>query len=318
MNRNRLKITVCRYATTAGLILLLAGCATVDPHPFRQYAAAVKEAGDGLDKVLGKDMEWSRDRYIENVLDGSVNLANTALLDRKSPFTVSFPETGGVTLKPTFFLLQDARVTLSSLNEAMEKYVTVLGMLAGSEVLNPQTFDAMAKDTDAGLNSVIKKLGAQVPGTVVPLFSVGSIEVAQLIIDGKKHDALVKIMTETQAAIDEYCKKCLTMLLILDESLATDYGVKALALEGAFSRIVPEKRSTDVKARTAVEHLIQLDSDYLALVHALKTAKNVYETLPEGHRELLKSVEKTPVGFEAIKNLYEEGKRLKSIYDKLE
>jgi len=33
---------------------------------------------------------------------------------------------------------------------------------------------------------------------------------------------------------------------------------------------------------------------------------------------LLKSVEKKSAGFEAIKNLYEEGKRLKSIYDKLE
>ena len=67
----------------------------------------------------------------------------------------------------------------------------------------------------------------------------------------------------------------------------------------------------------AVEHLLQLNSDYLALVHALKSAKKVYEVLPQGHRELLKSVQKQPTGFEAIKNLYEEGKRLKSIYDEL-
>src|ERR1035437_208364 len=112
MNCNQLKNRVCISVITVGLTTILAGCATVDPHPFQQDAAAVKEAGDGLDKVLVQDIDWSRDKYIENVLDGSVNLGHTAILDRKSPFTVSFPETDGATVTPTFYKLQDARVTL--------------------------------------------------------------------------------------------------------------------------------------------------------------------------------------------------------------
>jgi hypothetical protein len=317
MNHGPLKNRVCLLAITAGLAILLAGCATVDPHPFQQYAAAVKEAGDGLDKVLVQDIDWSRDKYIENVLDGSVNLAHTAILDRKSAFTVSFPESGGVTVKPTFYQLQDARVTLLNLNEATEKYINLLGTLAGSTTLNPKTFDAMAKETDASLNSIIKKLDAQVPGNAVHLFSVGSAEIARLIIEDKRRDALVKVLTESQAGIDDYCLRCLKLLMILDESLATDYSAKAMVLEGNFSKISLEKRAVDPKARSAVEHLLQLNSDYLALVHALKSAKNIYDALPQGHRELLKSVQKQPTGFEAIKSLYEEGKRLKSIYDEL-
>jgi hypothetical protein len=317
MNHRPLKNWICILVITLGLEILLAGCATVDPHPFQQYAAAVKEAGDGLDKVLAQDIDWSRDKYIENVLDGSVNLAHTAILGRKTSFTVSFPETGGMTVKPTFYQLQDARVTLLNLNEATEKYIKLLGSLAGSDTLNPKTFDAMAKETDASLNSIIKKLDAQVPGNAVHLFSVGSAEIARLIIENKRHDALVKVLTESQASIDDYCHKCLTLLMILDESLATDYSAKAMVLEGNFSKISLEKRAVDPKARSAVEHLLQLNSDYLVLVQALKSAKNIYEALPQGHRELLKSVQKQPTGFEAIKSLYEEGKRLKSIYDEL-
>jgi hypothetical protein len=105
--------------------------------------------------------------------------------------------------------------------------------------------------------------------------------------------------------------------MILDESLATDYSAKAMVLEGNFSKIPLGKRAADPKARATVVQLLQLNSDYLALVHALKSAKKVYEALPQGHRELLKSVQKEPTGFEAIKDLYEEGKNLKSIYDEL-
>ena len=315
MNHGPLKSLICTWVITIGLGILLAGCATVDPHPFQQYDAAMKEAGDGLDKVLIQDIDWSRDKYIENVLDGSVNLAHTAILDRKKPFTVSFPEAGGVIVKPTFYRLQDARVTLLNLNEATENYINLVGTLAGSDTLNPKTFDAMAKDTDASVNSIIKKLDAQVPGNAVRLFSVGSVEVARLIIENKRHDALVRVLTESQASIDDYCLKCLKLLMILDESLATDYSAKAMVLEGNFSKISLEKRAVDPKARSAVEHLLELNNDYLALVQALKSANNVYGALPQGHRELLKSVQKQPTEFEAIKSLYEEGKRLKSIYD---
>jgi hypothetical protein len=208
-------------------------------------------------------------------------------------------------------------VTLLNLNEATEKYINLLSVLAGSDTVNPKTFDAMANDTDASLNSITKKLNAQVPGDAVHVFSISSAEIARLIIEDKRHDALVKVLAESQAGIDGYCQKCLTLLMILDQSLATDYTTKATALESNFSKFTPEKRVSDPKARATVEHLLQLNSDYLALVHALKSAKNVYEVLPQGHRELLKSVQKEPTGFEAIKKLYEEGKRLKNIFDEL-
>ena len=317
MNHRPMKSWIYIPVISIGLAILFAGCATVDPHPFQQYAAAVKEAGDGLDKVLVQDIDWSRDKYIVSVLDGSVSLGHTAILDRRGPFTVTFPETNGQTNQPTFYLLQDVRVTLLNLNEASEKYINLLAVLAGSDTVNQNKFDAMAKDTDASLNSIIKKLDAQVPGNAIHVFSVGSAEIAGLIIENKRHDALVKVLIESQAGIDGYSQKCLTLLRILDQSLASDYNTKANALEASFSRIPAEKRANDSKARAAVEQLLKLNSDYLALVHALNSAKNVYEALPQGHRELLRSVQNQPTGFDAIRNIYEEGKHLKSIYDEL-
>jgi hypothetical protein len=301
----------------AVMIFLLAGCVAPDPRPFQQYAAAVKQAGDGLDQILVQDIGWSRDKYITNLLEGSVTLRDTAILDRKAPFSVTFPVVGGVTTQPTFYKLQDIRITLLALNDATEKYISVLVTLAGSDFVNPATFDAIAKDADASLNSVNKQLNAQVPGMAIHVFSLSGAEIGRLIIEHKRHDALVKVLTDSQVGIDGYCERCVRLLTILDQSLATDYSAKADALEGVFSTTPKANRATDPKARAAVEQLLQLNSDYLALVHSLQSAKKIYGALPQGHGELLKSVQKQPTGFEAIKGIYEEGMHLKSIYDEL-
>ena len=302
---------------TACLTVIFAGCASPDPRPFQQYAAAVKQAGDGLDQVLVQDIGWSRDKYIDSLLDGSMTLQRSAFLDRSSPFTVSFPSTDGVINQPTFYKLQDVRVTLQNLNEATEKYVSILATLAGSDLVDPAAFDAMAKSTDSSLNSIAKQLDARVSGNAIHVFSVGSAEIARLVVEQKRRDALEKIITQSQAGIDGYCQKCLSLLLILDQSLANDYSAKAALLEGEFHKISNGKPTSDPQARAVVEQFLQLNSDYLALIDSLKSAKRIYEALPEGHRELLKSIRKQPTGFEAINALYEEGVRLKGVYNEL-
>lgn len=321
MNSNKIKNLamgkICMQAFGAGLMILLAGCASPDPRPFQQYAAAVKEAGDGLDNALAQDINWSREKYINSVLDGSTSLEKTALLDESSPFTVTFPASGNVVNQPTFYKLQDVRVTLLGLNDATEKYVNVATVLAGSDLVNPDAFESMAKDADASLNSITRQLDAQVPGNAIHLFSVGSAEIARLVIEQKRKAALEQVLMDSQAGIDGYCQKCLSLLRILDQSLLHDYSIKSAALEDEYHKISKGQPTQDPNARACVEELLQLNSDYLALVDSLKSAKKIYETLPEGHRELLKSVQKQPTGFEAIGGIYEEGKRLERIYGEL-
>jgi|SRR6266404_2382533 len=304
-------------------VFFLAGCTAPDQKPFQQYSTAVKDAGDSLDKVLVEETNWSRDDYIGTVLKGSVALEKTALLDSKpGQFTVLFPANGQN--QPTFYQLQDVRVTLLSLNQATGKYVNVLSTLAGKDLVNPDTFETIAKDTDNSMNSIAKKIGVQGAEQGIHIFSVGSAEVMRLLIEHRRRAALEKILVDSQPAIDEYCAKCVSLLSALDKSLSIDYNAKAQALETEFRKVRNDEGGKDKdltgsnKARTIVEEHLQLNSDYLALVHSLKSAKEVYTKLPQGHRELLQSVRKQATGFEAIRDLSEEGKRLKTIYDELQ
>jgi|GEM_PF-3396647 len=303
-------------------VILLAGCAAPDEKPFQQYSTAVKDAGDSLDKVLVEETNWSRDEYIEKVLKGTVKLQDTALLDNKAgQFTVVFPSAGRN--QPTFYKLQDVRVTLLNLNQATSKYVSVLSTLASKDLVNPDTFETIAKDTDNSLNSIAKKINVQGAEQGIRIFSVGSTEVMRLIIEHRRRAALEKILVDSQPAIDDYCRNCVLLLKDLDHSLSVDYNSKAQDLEIKFSDMKAKAKSGEdllenAGARAVVEEHLQLNNDYLALVHSLKSAKEVYAKLPQGHRELLQSVRKKATGFEAIQALAEEGKHLKTIYDELQ
>jgi hypothetical protein len=301
--------------TAVALALSLAGCASPDPQPFQRYAAAVKEAGDGVDHVLAQDIGWSRELYINGVLAGSVRLRDTALLDETAPFTVSFPSRGKTSDEPTFYRLQEARATLTGLNDATEKYLNVLTVLSGKDVVDPKAFETLAVDSDASLNSMASRLDAQVPGSAIHIFSVGGAEIARLVVEKKREAALERILIESQPCIDDYCKKCGSLLVILDQSLASDYTVKSSALEERYHEISNGKPTRDPAARAVVEELLQLNSDYIGLVDSLKSARKVYEAMPRGHLELLKSVKRQPAAFEAINDINAAGKRLETIYN---
>lgn len=307
-----------RLACAVGATSFLFGCVDPpNPQAFQQYATAVQTAGDSVDQALLQDASWSQDRYINSVLDGSVSLPHTAILVRRAPYTALFPNSDGTTNVPTFYQLQNARVTLLQLNGGIEKYVDLLAQLAGNETINTNTFETMAKETDANLNSLATTLNAKAPGGSIALFSIGSAEILDLVIENKRQEALVHLLTVNQPAVDSYCNSCLKLLGILDGALFTEYRAKALAIDDAFAAIPKGQRTSDPKALQAVQQLLQLNSNYLALLQTLKSTRSVYETLPQGHRELLDSLQKKETTFAAIESLYQKGQQLNTVYTEL-
>jgi hypothetical protein len=333
------------YATIGSgvMALLLINCSAPDQHPFEQYSAAVKKADVSLGAALDQGTSWSRDDYIRSVLEGRIMLSHSAVLQEKRQFAVSFPDSSGG--EPIFHQLQDCRVKLLNASAASEKYIDLLVKLAGKDLINADTFQAIATDTDASLNSIAKTLQLKVGTQAIPIFATASSEAMRLLIEHRRRAALVTVLKNNQSAIDAYSALCVALVNALDHSVSEDYRRKAIALVDSFDDIkkqarssasstdeaqrsgptpTPDKQSSQVnlvnneEAKTVVEQLLQLDADYLALVASLKSATQIYQKLPDGHRELLKSVQKQSTAFAAIKDIAEEGERLKSIYDALQ
>lgn len=318
------------------VLLFLAACAAPDPHPFTQYSTAIKKADTSLVSSLDQAISWSRDDYIRDVLKGKTKLSQTAVLQETEQFKLSFPTSTG----PIFQEFQQNRALLLTASAATEKYVDTLVTLAGTDLISANTFQSIAQDTDTSLNSIAKTIHLKVPDQAIPIFATASSEVMNLMIQNRRRAALVKVLEMNQQAIQRYCNLCAGLLAYIDQSVSRDYRNQATALVLSFDELKNPARATsgsgdkaapktdetlptidlteNAKARAIVEQLLQLNTDYRALIESLQSATKVYAKLPDGHRELLQSVRKQSTGFAAIKDIAQEGERLKNIYDALQ
>lgn len=324
----------------ANLLMFLAGCAAPDSHPFTQYSAAVKKADTGLVASLDQATAWSRDDYIDSVLKGDTKLSDTAVLQEKEQFKLSFRSPNG----PIFQQFQANRALLIAASAATEKYLDALVTLAGTDLISSNTFQTIAQDTDTSLNSIAKTIHAKLPDQAIPIFATASSEVMYLLIQHRRRAALLKVLETNQPAIEKYSNLCASLLAYIDQSVSTDYHNQATALVNAFDDVrdsakrsssdatekpgsvppkpgkspVPVDLTDNAKAKAIVAQLLQLNTDYRTLIGSLQSATKVYEKLPDGHRELLQSVRKQSTGFAAVTDIAQEGERLKSIYDVLQ
>jgi hypothetical protein len=315
------------------LVFVLGACAAPDPHPFTQYSTAVKKADTGLVASLDQATSWSRDDYVDKVLKGRTKLSDTAVLQEKEQFRLSFASSNG----PIFQQFQQNRALLVTASAATEKYIDTLVTLAGTDLISSDTFQSIAQETDTSLNSIAKTIHAKVPDAAIPIFSTASSEVINLLIQHRRRAALLRVLETNQPAIEKYSNLCASLLTYIDQSVSRDYRNQATALVNAFDDVrdsskqssssatekpveppAPVDLTDNAKAKAIVEQLLQLNTDYRALIASLQSATKVYEKLPDGHRELLQSVRKQSTGFPAIKDIAQEGERLKSIYDGLQ
>jgi hypothetical protein len=322
-------------------LALLSDCAAPDQHPFEQYSTSVKKADASLVSSLDQAISWSRDDYIQGVLKGEIKLRQTAVFQEKARFKISFSSASG----PVFQEFQQNRTLLQTANAATEKYVDTLVTLASKDIISPDTFQAVAQNVDSSLNSIAKTLGQKLPNQAIPIFATASSEAMRLLIEHRRRAALVKVLQTNQRAISDYSNLCVGLLAIIDESVSKDYHNQATALVTAFQNIQnlpkqaesdasnksdssaqsgpvtspsPVDLSSNANAKAIVEQLLQLNTDYRALIESLEAATKVYAKLPQGHRELLDSVQKKSTGFAAVKDIAQEGERLKAIYDTLQ
>src|SRR5580704_6149722 len=101
----RYKCGMLALSVVLGGALLLAACSAPDQHPFEQYSTSMKKADTGLVASLDQATSWSRDDYIGDVLKGKTKLSQTAVLQERSQFALSFGNSTG----PIFEQFQEDR-----------------------------------------------------------------------------------------------------------------------------------------------------------------------------------------------------------------
>lgn len=289
-----------------GLVVLMAGCASVDPAPFNQFASSLQPLRDGSDAQAEAAVEASRQTLIQKVNDGVVSPADLQLeFDPANPFATTY---GFVESGPNFVKLNRFRRGLASLNEAMSAYAQTLVILAGGskdgDILPTiAQFDKMARDLNVNAGSAASSLGISSEPSKQALLSAAAIELFKAYIEKKRHSALADALSKVQPRVEEFADAAQQAVRLLASLVATEYNTKVLSLA-----IATPPDATPILALN--------DSTQAALATLESLASN-YAALPAAHRDLIAVASNKSTGLGGLITLSSEANRLKGLVEEL-
>jgi hypothetical protein len=267
-----------------GVVVLGAGCASVDPGPFTQFASSLQSLQEGSDSQAGAAATSSRQDLIAQVASGEVSPADLQLdFSDSNPFVTSY---GFAEKEPNFVKLIRFRQGLADLNDAMLAYAQSLVVLSGGDqggdiLPTSAQFDQMATDLNANAGTAATALGMNVGPDQRALLSTAAVQLFKTYIEHKRRKDLVQAIEEVQPRVDEFSRAAQQAVHFLASMVETDYNEEILPL---------------------------------ATLEALSSG---YGALPDAHRDLKAATSKKTTGLPGLIALTNDAIRLQGFVDQL-
>ncbi len=288
------------------VIVLMAGCASVDPAPFNQFASSLQPLRAGIDAEAKLAAEASRQALIQKVNNGEVSPADLQLqFDSDNPFAATY---GFVETRPNFIKLKRFRRGLASLNEAMVAYAQTLVILAGGSQNGdslPTTaqFDQMARDLNANTGNAASALGLRLDPDEQAFLSAGAIRLFKAYIDTKRYSALANALSKVQPRVVEFSDTAQQAVRLLASLVTTEYNSKVLSLA--------------VASPPDAAPILALNDSTQVTLATLGSLYNNYAALPAAHNDLIAVASTKSTGLTGIIALGTEAKRLQGLVEEL-
>lgn len=289
-----------------GVTILGAGCASVDPGPFTQFASSLQTLRDGSDAQAGTAATASRQDLVDQVAGGQVSPADLQLeFDASSPYVTTY---GFAEREPNYFKLIRFRQGLADLNDAMIAYGQSLVVLSGGgqggDIL-PTTaqFDQLAKDLNANAGAAARALGIQIGAERQALLSTAAVQLFKAYIEHKRRKDLVQAIEEVQPRVEGFSKAAQQAVHFLASMVQTDYNVEVLPLMTA-------------EPPNAMPILTLNDTTQTTLA-TLEAMSSSYAALPQAHRDLKAATKKRPGVLAGLTAFNNDALRLQSLVNEL-
>jgi hypothetical protein len=288
-----------------GVIVLGAGCASVDTGPFTQFASSLQSLRTGSDSQAGAAATASRQELVEKVATGEVSPADLQLeVDPSNPFVTSY---GFAENEPNFVKLIRFRQGLAELNDAMIAYAQSLVVLSGGgqggDILPTSAqFDQMAQDLNANAGTAASALGVNIGPDQRALLSTVAVQLFKAYIENKRRKDLAEAIGEVQPRIDEFSHAAQEAVHFLASMVNTDYHKEVLPL-------------ATVKPPNATP-ILNLNDTTQATLATLAALSSGYGAAGDAHRDLKAATAKKPSGLSGLIALTNEAIRLQGFVNR--
>jgi hypothetical protein len=306
-------IRLARRPTLIILILLgtaFSACATgnVSSTAFEQMSASMLQVRTGADASLGALYDRTRDRYIATAA-ADVEKVEALKLSRSATGETF----GWKSSKPPLFLTTARfREGVYRLNSAVIQYSNALSRLANKDLIDPATFNQLAKDLNGNLNSAVTALDVQTGGKEIAIFSTAASAAFEAYLRNQQRSALVKALRENQTAVQHVGELGAQAVRITAEALRSEYDIRSTELAAAAA---PPR--TPASREAAVRDLADLDDRFVKELSTLQVLHDTYVALPAAHQELATSLEGSQFGLASVQELFHNGQDLFRRYEEL-
>lgn len=296
------------------VLLLSTGCAPVNPIPFQDYDLSTRRLQEGMEVVFLIDRQMTTEGFVTKLVeDNGKDITNLSIRFPTDPD--SFDLDYGGSQQPLFIKIAEMGRQMERLNNAFSDYATLLVMLAGSEIVDQEIFDNLAKDLNGNIHDTanqLEKLDVTLPDNFnkgVGIFSTAAVEGFRAYIENKRRDTLKSAVEINQDLIDQWSEVARNALKNIRDDLQHEYQRS----RKVFSKTLITNTDPDTK-RQAAQNLIQLNASIFGIMGVLQGLNLAYSKMPEAHKNLSESLSEDAFSLPALKSYYEQARRIQSLY----
>lgn len=289
-----------------GVLVLGAGCASVDTGPFQQFASSLQPLQAGSDAQAGTAVTASRLELVAKVASGKVSPADLQLeFGTSSPFASSY---GFAEDEPSYVKLIRFRQGLAALNDVMIAYAQSLVVLSGGaqdgDILpSSAQFDQMAQNLNANAGTAATALDVKLGPDQRALLSTAAVQLFKSYIEHKRRRDLARAIEEVQPQVDAFSQAAQQAVHFLASMVQTDYDEAILPLA-----IVNPPNAAPI---------LDLNDRTQATLATLEALSSSYGTLGGAHRDLKEAAAKRPGNLSGLIALTNEAIRLQGFVNQL-
>ncbi len=279
-----------------GLLALLAtGCATVDPKPFTKFNALAKELS-GVDNVAQTQFQQEKEFWMSKYGTDPKQAAGLFLtIIPDYDYKFSFKDD-----VPYFIKWKQFQSGISGLNSGFIRYTELLAELAGGDLIKGEDFKKLAEDLNTNLRDALLALNPPKEGESGPdekgpaLFSTVAAEGARTLIEYKRKEKLIEILTDNQEKVDTILGHAKEGIEIMADNTRVMYEFNSNKVRNSLPSLAINKRQAQSES-------IYADSLVTATtLDLLKSLANTYDSLSSAHRNLAASLEDDQISLSAL------------------
>lgn len=319
-------------------VFALQGCGSaVKASEFESFHGSVSSLKSHADQVLDQAVDWAREGHIAGQeVGGQPTFAQLMLeIDDENAFAVSQAH------RPFYRQVEALQTGLYELNQGMTDYAAQLALLAGGRPQDQARIEALAGSLKVNLDSswtriadVVGVDAAAVPEEASGFFATAMAAALEFHVERQRRRAVKRVLDAGQSVVVDWVDHAREAIGVVASDIGVTYSMWARDLGNNHVQRQRERSRLDAVATRSPDESRRLDelrtmitADFEALtvrndavrqaLDALGRIDAALERLPAAHRSLRENLDERPGLIDALRDFYDEVRRVEQIYRRL-